>query len=224
MVFVHGWGGGAYQFFPLMRGLSGCGFSSLAFDHIGHGQSDQKTTSLHRFISSTNSVLNAVGKQPDTGLAAVVAHSMGCIAVANVTPSMIRNIPLFFVSPVFDYKKFYLKKVEELGLHKSLVNQYAQRFEESYTLHFQRMELASKLIDYSNQTEIVHDQDDEVSDIVHSAEFCTTYPLTKLYTSKGLGHERVLTSEAVWHQLKSHLNYEDTTQNLFRKQVAESRT
>jgi hypothetical protein len=27
VVFVHGWGGGAYQFFPLMRGLARCGFS-----------------------------------------------------------------------------------------------------------------------------------------------------------------------------------------------------
>ncbi|TNF90710.1 MAG: alpha/beta fold hydrolase, partial [Gammaproteobacteria bacterium] len=40
VVFVHGWGGSAQQFFPLMRGLAECGFSSMSFDHLGHGQSE----------------------------------------------------------------------------------------------------------------------------------------------------------------------------------------
>ncbi|MDH3538282.1 MAG: alpha/beta hydrolase, partial [Gammaproteobacteria bacterium] len=46
VVFVHGWGGGAPQFFPLMRGLAQCGFTALAFDHLGHGQSEQKPATL----------------------------------------------------------------------------------------------------------------------------------------------------------------------------------
>ena len=58
VVFVHGWGGGAYQFFPLMRGLARCGFSSLAFDHLGHGLSDKKPATLQQSISTCNHISN----------------------------------------------------------------------------------------------------------------------------------------------------------------------
>src|SRR5210317_1235481 len=56
VVFVHGWGGGAHQFFPLMRGLSRIGFSSLAFDQLGHGLSDRKPATLQQSIASCNFV------------------------------------------------------------------------------------------------------------------------------------------------------------------------
>ncbi|MFT5401173.1 MAG: hypothetical protein ACI8XW_003988, partial [Gammaproteobacteria bacterium] len=44
-------------------------------------------------------------------------------------------------------------------------------------------------------------------------KFCQKYPLTKLMVTREYGHNRIINSESVWHELKSHLNYEDTTIN-----------
>ena len=212
VVFVHGWGGGAYQFFPLMRGLARCGFSSIAFDHLGHGLSDRKPATLHQSIATTNFILNQV-RNSDDGLSAAVGHSTGCIAIANARPPFIRDLPLFLISPVFNYKLYYLKKLVKLGLPTTVIKQYANRFSGTYRRDYQKHELATKLVPYGDCTAIMHDESDSESAVTDSIKFCNRYPLTRLMVTRDCDHLRLITSESVWQELKSHLNYEDTTIN-----------
>ena len=217
VVLVHGWSGGAYQFFPLMRGLAQIGFKAVSFDHFGHGQSDDTTrASLQRFISATNIILKYVKTNSDE-LAAVVAHSMGCIAVANAHPNFIRETPLLFISPIFNFKKYFTKQVNLLGFDPELSKKYLSRFEDNYRGELDQMELAKKLKDYAANTVIAHDKSDEEGNILDSMKFCSANPLAKLHVTKGYGHTRIINSESVWQQLKSHLNYEDITASRFQE-------
>ena len=212
VVFVHGWGGGAYQFFPLMRGLARCGFSSLAFDHLGHGLSDKKPATLQQSISSCNHVFKQVQLSND-GLCAAVGHATGCIEIANVRPAQVKDLPLFLIAPIFNYKLFILKNLVKLGLPAELVKQYANRFSKTYRGEYRKLELARKLIAYGDVTAIVHDESDKVSAVADSIDFCNRYPLTRLMLTKDTDHLRVINSESVWQELKKHLNYDDTTIN-----------
>ncbi len=212
VVFVHGWDGGAHQFFPLMCGLAECGFTALAFDHLGHGLSDTKPATLQQSIATTNHVLNAV-KTSENGLCAVVGHSTGCISIANASPALVKDAALFLISPIFNYKLYFLKKLVKLNLNADLVKQYANRFAKIYRSEYQRLELAKNLVRYGDVTVIAHDESDSESAISESANFCTTYPLTKLLVTKNTDHVRIINSESVWQALKSHLNYDDTTIN-----------
>ena len=212
VVFVHGWGGGAYQFFPLMRGLARCGFSSLAFDHLGHGLSDKQPATLQQSISTCNHVFNQVQKSND-GLCAAVGHSTGCIEIANARPALVSDLPLFLIAPIFNYKLFFLKRLVNLGLPANMVKQYANRFSKTYRSEYQKLELAGKLAAYGDVTAIAHDESDKVSAVADSINFCSRYPLTRLMLTKNTDHVRVINSESVWQELKSHLNYDDTTIN-----------
>ncbi len=212
VVFVHGWGGSAQQFFPLMRGLAQCGFSSMAFDHLGHGQSDIKPATLHQSVATTNHMLQLAKKTSD-GLYAAVGHSTGCISIAAARNPLVRDLPLFLISPVFNYKLYFLKKLVKLGLHSDLVKQYANRFAKNYRQEFQKLELARNLDRYGDVTVIAHDESDSESAVTDSIKFCTRYPLTKLLLTKNADHLRIINSETVWQELKSHLNYDDTTIN-----------
>ena len=212
VVFVHGWGGGANQFFPLMRGLAQCGFRSVAFDHLGHGGSEQKPATLHQTIATTNHVLDKVRHGQD-GLCAIVGHSTGCIAIAAARNALVRDLPLFMISPVFNYKLFFLKKLVKLNLHTDIVKKYANGFAREYRGEYQKLELARNLDKYSDSTVIAHDESDNESSIEESIKFCDKYPLTKLLTTKDWDHQRIINSESVWQQLKSHLNYDDTSVN-----------
>lgn len=216
VLLVHGWSGGAHQFFPLMHGLSQCGFQAIAFDHFGHGHSDGQHASLKLFIAAVNYFLIALKKRPDQGLAAIVGHSMGCIAIANAEPRLIKSFPLFFISPVFNFKKYFTRQVKLQGLHPKLASQYIANFERSYLKDLDSMELKLKLGQYAPETVIVHDKEDKEASILDSMKFCSTYPLTSLVVTQGLGHVRIINSETVWQQLKSHLNYEDITANPFK--------
>lgn len=215
VVLVHGWSTGAYQYFPLMRGLSQIGFKAIAFDHFGHGLSEQKNASLLRFISATNAVLKYVNKTSVDGVGAVVGQSMGCIAVANARPQYIQDVPLLMISPIFDFKQYFIKQMNMLGLHPDLAKQCLAKFEHSYMSGLDAKELHLKLKDYAGDTVIMHDKSDEESSYVDSVKFCSANPLTKLVITRGFDQNRLLNSEAVWQQLKSHLNYEDITLNRF---------
>jgi esterase/lipase len=212
VVFVHGWDGGAYQFFPLMRGLARCGFSSLAFDHLGHGLSDKKTASLQQSIKTCNQVLNQVQKSTD-GLCAAVGHGTGCIAIVNARDVALNDLPLLMIAPVFNYKLHILKRLVKLGLPADMVKQYANEFSKTYRSEYQKLELGGKLSRYSDSTAIAHDESDKESAIADSIQFCERYPLTRLMISKDTDHIRIINSESVWQELKSHLNYDDTTIN-----------
>jgi len=213
VVFVHGWGGSASQFFPLMRGLAQCGFTALAFDHLGHGMSERKPATLQQCIDTTNFILNYVRRNPNDGLNAVVGHSTGCIAIANARPAMLKDAGLFLISPVFNYKLYFLRKLVKLGLHADLVKQYANRFGKVYRSEYQKLELGRNLARYGDVTVIVHDESDTESALKDSATFCATYPLTKLLVTRNFDHLRLINSESVWQELKSHLNYDDSTIN-----------
>ena len=212
VVFVHGWGGGAHQFFPLMRGLARIGFSSLAFDHLGHGKSDKKPATLQRSIDTCNHVFNRVSKTSN-GLCAIVGHATGCIEIANSRPSLLKDVPLFLIAPVFNYKLYFLKQLVKLGLPADVVKQYANRFSRVYRSEYQKLELGAKLARYGDVTAIAHDESDNESAVADSINFCNKYPLTRLMLTKNTDHVRVIDSESVWQELKAHLNYDDTTIN-----------
>ena len=212
VVFVHGWGGSAQQFFPLMRGLAQCGFSSIAFDHLGHGQSDTQPATLHQSIATVNHILE-MAKKSSAGLYAIVGHSTGCIAIASARNPLVRDIPLFLISPIFNYKLYFLKRLVKLGLHADVVKQYAGRFAKNYRGEYQKLELARNLDKYADNTVIAHDERDSESSVTDSIKFCTRYPLTRLLVTKNMDHLRIINSESVWQELKTHLNYDDTTIN-----------
>ena len=218
VVFVHGWGGGAYQFFPLMRGLSQCGFSAIAFDQLGHGLSGKKPATLQQSIATTNHVFNTVQDSED-GLCATVGHSTGCVTIANARPELIEDMPLFLISPVFNYKLYFLKKLLKLNLRTDLVKQYSNNFAKTYHSEYKKLELARRLAKYADVTVIAHDELDAESAVADSEKFCARHPHTKLLITRSTDHVRIINSETVWQALKSHLDYHDTTVNFTEEMI-----
>lgn len=212
VVFVHGWGGGAHQFFPLMCGLAQCGFTAIAFDQLGHGLSDRMPATLPQSVATANHIFQTV-QNSDEGLCAIVGHSTGCITIASARPALVKDRPLFMISPVFNYKLFVLKKLVKLKLPANQVKEYANNFAATYRNDYQKFELERNLAKYGDYTLIAHDESDTISAVSDSERFCSTYPLTRLLVTKNADHFRVITSETVWQELKVHLNYDDTTIN-----------
>ncbi len=211
VLFVHGWGGSAQQFFPLMRGLAQCGFNAIAYDQLGHGLSDRKPGTLQQMISTLNQILSHIRRNPNEGLTSIVGHSTGCIAIANARPALVKDAGLFLIAPVFNFKLYFLKKLIKLDLHADLVKQYANRFGKEYRGKYMKLELSRNLERYGDVSVIVHDETDRDSAVADSVKFCTRFPLTKLLVTRNFDHERVINCESVWQELKSHLNYDDTS-------------
>ncbi|MDJ0882325.1 MAG: alpha/beta fold hydrolase [Gammaproteobacteria bacterium] len=213
VLLVHGWGGGAHQFFPLMLGLAQCGFTALSFDHMGHGLSEKKAATLKQFILTTNHLLDFATRKSPEGLYAIIAHSTGCVAVANGIEKLVREKPLFLIAPVFNYPQHYRNVLKKLKLGSKLESHYLEEFKKNYKSQYQKYELATKLEKYADLTVIAHDKNDNENSAEDSIQFCATHPLTRLLITTDYDHLRIINSESVWQELKSHLNYEDTSIN-----------
>jgi pimeloyl-ACP methyl ester carboxylesterase len=213
VAFVHGWGGGAYQFFSLMRGLNACGFTAVAFDHIGHQGSEAKPATLQQQIRTTDEVLHQIDQDYEDGLYAVVAHDTGCMIAANADRKLLTDLPLFLIAPVFNYRLHFLRKLQELKINPNTVKRYAAEFAASYPNEYQPLELAEKLKHFADDTLIAHDQKDSVASFAESKKFCDQHPITRLLETHDQDHLRIITSESVWQALKSHIHYDDTTVN-----------
>ena len=213
VVFVHGWKGQAYQFLPLMRGLDRCGFTSIAFEHIGYGQSEARPTTLKQSIETTNEVLTHIRKSSGEAFAALVGHSTGCLSIVNARQGLIKDVPLFLISPVFNYKLYFLRRLVSLKLHPDVLKQYAAKFGQVYKKEYQSLELGQHLKKYADIAVIAHDETDKETKVADSIQFCDQHPLTRLLITKQFDHDLIINSESVWQELKSTLNYDDTTIN-----------
>ncbi len=211
VVLVHGWASMGRLFFPLMRGLAQCGFSAISFDHIGHGQSEGEQASLQSFIHATNRVLRHSLNNAAAGLAAIVAHGMGCISVANSDRDILRDTPLLLIAPVFDLREYLANQVRLPSLNPGMIESCLSRLAAKERIDFDDVSLMRKLPDYAATTTIVHDRSDEVTSFVGSVKFLGRNTNCHLHVTDHLGHERIIHSETVWLQLKSLLNYEDIT-------------
>ncbi|MCP4877646.1 MAG: hypothetical protein GY896_19495 [Gammaproteobacteria bacterium] len=99
------------------------------------------------------------------------------------------------------------------------MKKYANRFSETYRNEYKKLELAARLASYGDTSVIAHDESDSESAIADSIDFCDRHPLTKLLVTRDTDHFRIINSESVWQELKSHLNYDDTTIN-FTAEIA----
>lgn len=216
VVFVHGWGGGAYQFFSLMRGLRECGYTALAFDHLGHNPKPKRPATFKQMINTTDIVLQFVKEKHLDGLNAVVAHDIGCMVIAAAKPNLIKQLPLFLIAPVFNFRDYFLRRIQQLRLRPAKLEHYTNSFCADYDRVYGEFELAKNLQHYCDDTVIAHDKADDLADISGPVKFSVKCPLTKLVITNKWGHDRVINAESVWHELKSILNYEDTTVNFSR--------
>ena len=213
VVFVHGWGGGAYEFFSLMRGLKECGYTAIAFDQLGHEASASKPATLQQLIKTTNHILRMVIKSHEDGLLCVVGHGLGCVAVVNSSPAVIDKLPLMLISPIFNFKLYFLKRLGELKLHPDILKEYAEDFAQRYPKQYAKYELTERLPTYSKFTTIAHDSNDQVTPVAATEKFGESYPGTRLLITGKLDHKRITSSESVWQELKRCVDYEDTTIN-----------
>ena len=67
----------------------------------------------------------------------------------------------------------------------------------------------------------MHDRSDTESSVIDAMRFCKRHPLTRLRLTQDQGHSKIVSPESTWQEMKSHLNYEDTTVNFADKILAE---
>ncbi|KHT43966.1 alpha/beta fold hydrolase [Vibrio sinaloensis] len=186
-VLTHGWSGSASQFYPLMEHIASRGYTALAYDHPGHGQSGGVYGHIPAFVHGLEAILDSVDE-----VAGLVGHSMGTASSIECHHQKLADKPFLLIAPVLDYLDNLFGSVARSGYSMRLFNAVVSEVEEEYRYPIQSVDPYNKLKLRSASTIIVHDEGDKFTKFSVSQRAAEEMPNVTLVATQGQGHGRVM--------------------------------
>ncbi|KHD26203.1 esterase [Vibrio caribbeanicus] len=186
-VLTHGWSGSASQFYPLMEHIASRGYTALAYDHPGHGQSGGVYGHIPAFVHGLEAILDSVDE-----VAGLVGHSMGTASSIECHHKKLADKPFLLIAPVLDYLDNLFGSVARSGYSMRLFNAVVSEVEEEYRYPIQSVDPYNKLKLRSASTIIVHDEGDKFTKFSVSQRAAEEMPNVTLVATQGQGHGRVM--------------------------------
>lgn len=189
---THGWSGSTSQFYPLMEHIAQQGFTALAFDYAGHGESEGQFGHLPAFVDALEVIADSCDE-----IVGIVAHSMGSAAVLESKHQKFQSVPLLLVAPVLNYLENLMQAVHRSGFSMKLFNAVIAEVEQEYQYPLQRINPQQHLLDRQAFTMIVHDPEDKIANFSISEEMASQSSWVELVSTASYGHSRIMKSQEV---------------------------
>ncbi len=196
---VHGWGGWRGHLGALVQPLVDEGFRPVAIDAPGHGDADDgmfgpRRGTVMEMIAALEAAVAAFG--PAAG---VVAHSLGTTVAARALRDGLAADRLVLLAPNPAFGDLVTQLARTLRLNARTTASLRRALEEITERPIDDFDLVPMGADGTlPATLVVHDRDDQEAPHAVGAALAATWPRTRLVTTEGLGHYRVLRSpEAV---------------------------
>ncbi|EGU44340.1 putative hydrolase or acyltransferase [Vibrio ichthyoenteri ATCC 700023] len=191
-VLTHGWSGTASQFFPLMEHIASRGYTALAYDHPGHGESEGRYGHIPAFVGGLEAILDSVDE-----VAGLAGHSMGTASAIECHHIKLVDKPLLLIAPVLDYLDNLFGSVARSGYSMRLFNDVVQEIEAQYRYPIQSIDPYNKLAQRQSKTMIVHDEQDKFTKFAVSQRAANEMKNVTLVATQGQGHGRVMMCQQV---------------------------
>jgi pimeloyl-ACP methyl ester carboxylesterase len=184
---VHGWGGVGGQLATFVPPLVAKGFSAIAFDAPGHGESEGRESSPIHFAAALDAVADMTGP-----LHGVIAHSFGAAAatVALAHGLLVRRAA--FVGPPSRLSEWLRLFGRHIGMNDAAIRAMHDEVPRYIARRWEAIEPVQLARSLSVPLLIVHDQDDDEVPVTHGLELADAWPKARLITTHGLGHRRIL--------------------------------
>ncbi|MDA0117563.1 alpha/beta fold hydrolase [Vibrio sp. T11.5] len=186
-VLTHGWSGTASQFFPLMEHIASQGYTALAYDHPGHGESGGLYGHIPAFVHGLEAILDSVDE-----VAGLAGHSMGTASAIECHHQKLVDKPLLLIAPVLDYLDNLFGSVARSGYSVRLFSAVVSEVEEQYRYPIQSIDPYNKLKLRQSKTIIVHDEGDKFTKFSVSQKAAQEMDNVTLVATQGQGHGRVM--------------------------------
>jgi pimeloyl-ACP methyl ester carboxylesterase len=195
---VHGWGGWRGQLDAFAGPLAEAGHRVVAFDALGHGDSDPGPSGPGRsnaleLADALTAVVAAHGPA-----AAVVAHSLGATAAAYAMRGGLAVGRAVFVAPMADPLPYTRTFAGRLGFGERVRTRLVGRIERRVGLPLSAFAVPAMAGTMAAPPLLlVHDRQDAETGWSDSEAIARAWPGARLVTTTGLGHRRILRDPAV---------------------------
>ena len=192
VLFAHGWSSHGTRFLPWVAQLRDAGYAVVAFDQPAHGYSDGRQSNLPEFVDTLAAVARHFGPA-----AAVVGHSLGGAAVAIAMARGLVAERAVLIAPAADPVAAARRFSRFIGLPMRLCRRMIARFEAVIGLSFDELQAQHNVPRIGRPALIVHDLGDREVPWEEGERYARYWPGSRLLSTHGLGHNRVVDDPAV---------------------------
>ena len=195
---VHGWGGWWQQLGAFVPLLTDLGYHVVAFDALGHGDSSRgalgrRSTHVPELAESFATVVSAFGAPRVT-----VAHSIGCVSVGWAQRSGQAEVgDRVLIAPAVSTGTMVETFARRLRIGDRTRERLVSRIEARVGRRLEEFDLTPppSAGQGADRVLIVHDRDDDTTDLAESAALVERWPGAELLVTQSLGHYKVLRAE-----------------------------
>jgi pimeloyl-ACP methyl ester carboxylesterase len=199
VVLVHGWGGRAAQLTSFVAPLVDGGFSVVAFDAPGHGESGRGLSSAPEFARALRAVLAG------EAVHGLVAHSLGAAAAALALGDRLAGVRVVFLGPAADPPAWIPPFADALGLSPAVTDLLRQRSERRLGVPWSALRLPDRARSMTAPLLVIHDRADREVPLRDGRAIAAAWPGARLVETTGLGHNGVLRDPAVIAEAVAHV-------------------
>jgi pimeloyl-ACP methyl ester carboxylesterase len=193
VLLLHGWSGWGLQFAAFVPALLEKGVAVIAVDHVAHGRSEGRQSSLPVFIRTTRELLAAFPT-----VKGIVAHSLGAAAAAFVLAgSGARDTRAVMLAPPRHPRVFLDQFGAMLGMSRRVVDEMQRRIEETNNLPFAEVDVEAVAPRIKAPVLLIHDPADEVVPFSHGERYAQLVENARFVAMNGIGHYKMLDSPEI---------------------------
>ncbi|WP_421842349.1 alpha/beta hydrolase [Marinobacter algicola] len=190
---VHGWAGAGIQFGAWINPLVEAGYRVVLFDAPAHGRAQGESTDLFEMAEVIAKVTASVGR-----IHGVLAHSMGCIAIARAIADGLQPNYLVMLAPPVSLSAVMDNLGRQLGLSQDVLAVHLQLMEERFGKSvWEQLDLEALSRTLTQRGLMVIDDDDTSISPDESERVFNNWENADVLRTRGLGHHRLLWSPMV---------------------------
>jgi pimeloyl-ACP methyl ester carboxylesterase len=192
VLLAHGWGGQAAQMRGFVFPLLSAGYRVIAYDQPAHGVSDGKLTGLPDFADVLAEVAWHHGE-----IEAVIGHSLGGAGAVIAMARGLRVRRVVTIGTSLDFSFFSRQFARWYWIPQRVLAGMQAAIEERFGVRWAELDMARLAPRIAASALVIHDRNDRKVPWRQGASFARAWPGARLYTTRGLGHSRILQDEHV---------------------------
>ena len=189
ILLAHGWNGRGIQLHHFIEPLLRKGYSVIAYDAPGHGESEGKTSSYFEITDTIRTLLNSSNGYDIQG---VIAHSLGASATVNSIAKERNSLEVVLIAPALRLAEVLYGYFDHIGVPKPLYRSLISEYEDQFGYSMDHDNPSNLLREVKSRILIVHDKDDPTIPFFHSKELSDEFQNITLHTTERLGHKKIL--------------------------------
>jgi pimeloyl-ACP methyl ester carboxylesterase len=201
VLLAHGWSGRGTQLAVMAEDLLKAGYSVLSFDAPAHGKAPGNMSMMPHFIEAIEVLEKKHGP-----FEAVIGHSLGGMAALKAVSDGLPVKKLVIIGTANSVTRITKEFARNMKMNDKVAAKMKAYFDDKFGIDMDALSGAVSAEGVKIPTLVVHDEDDVDVRINSAYEIHEKLENSEIFTTKGLGHRRILGNPEVINKIIDFLS------------------